>query len=284
MERETVFYLDLLGFRSLVEGDGRSAIKALTAVAEVLGAGSALHRVGNWAHRYALSDSVFLSDPDPANAIRWAAQTARMLTKASACRVLIRGGVAQGEVQHLRSVFGESKAAANLLGVAVSQAVDLETKTGEKGPRIFVEEKLARELTASDPSLAAWLLVPTPAPEIWEILWLLPESPSHFAKKGTWNELRWLTTRALELLGERGGHPRFGPHYRGFARLAARSLQRIADWADPVPKRERVSEMLPRQQLVKVLDRTSGIPDLDALLLLQIADRLASAANAPAPV
>lgn len=287
MARETVFYLDLLGFRSLAEGDGRSAVEALTAVAELFVPDSLLHQVGDWTHRYALSDSVFLTHPDPAEAIRWAAQTARRLPRNSAPGeiVLIRGGLAQGEVQHLRSVFGEASSPANLLGVAVSQAVDLEAKTGEKGPRIFVDESLAKAVADRDPSLAAWLLIPTPAPAIWEILWLLPKSPHRFEDDAAWDELGWLTALALELLADRGAHPRFGPHYRGFARLAARSLLRAADWVDPpIPHRERLAKMLPRRKLVEVLDKTSGIPDLDALLLLQASDRLARLADEPTSV
>lgn len=275
---ETVFYLDLLGFRSLAEGDGRPAVAALTAVAELFAPESPLHAVGEWTHRYALSDSVFLCHPAPGRAIVWAAQIARLLPKVSAGGeiVLVRGGMARGAVQHLRSVFGGSPEPANLLGVAVSQAVDLESKTGEKGPRVFVDESLAREVRASDPAIADWLLAPTPASGVWEILWLLPESPRRFEDNDAWRDLHWLVALALRLLGERGGHPRFGAHYRGFARLAARSLLRVADWAgQEVPQRNRLATVLPRRELVDVLDRTAGIPDFDALLLLEAADRLA---------
>jgi hypothetical protein len=281
---ETVFYLDLLGFRSLAEGDGRPAVEALTAVAELFAPDSPLHAVGEWSHRYALSDSVFLCHPSPGRAILWAAQTARRLPKVAAGGeiVLVRGGMARGEVRHLRSVFGGSNEPANLLGVAVSQAVDLESKTTEKGPRIFVDEHLAREAAARDPAIADWLLAPTPAPGVWDLLWLLPDSPRLLAKESAWRDLRWLTSLSLQLLADRGGHPRFGAHYRGFARLAVRSLLRIADWAGtPVPQRSRLAEMLPRRELVAVLDRTAGIPDLDALLLLDAADRLARVADEP---
>jgi hypothetical protein len=274
---ETVFFLDLLGFRSMTEGDGRSAVQALTTVAELYTPGSKLGEVGGWSHRYALSDSVFLTHPSPAPAVGWAAETARMILTASAGveLALVRGGMAHGAVQHLHGVFGQSGQPANLLGAAVSRAVELEAKTPEKGPRIFVEESLAKVVSTSHPVVGAWLLDPTAVSGVWEVLWPLPESPGNLGDDA-WRTLEWLTKISLALFEKRGGHARYGGHYRGFVRLVARSLLRIAEWtgSPAVPQRERVADLLPRRRLVEVLGRTSGIPELDALFLLDAADRL----------
>ena len=281
---ETVFFLDLLGFRSMAEGDGRSAVEALTAVAEVFGRDSPLHEIGEWSHRYALSDSVFLTHPRPASAVAWAAETARMLLTASAGGepVLIRGGMAHGAVQHLVSVFGQSQEPANLLGEAVVRAVGLESNPSEKGPRILVDERLATEVNDSHSAVGRWLLHPTASSGVSEILWPLPESPDDLGDD-TWSYLEWLTGCSLALFETRGGHARYGAHYRGFTRTVTQSLLRIADWtgSPAVSQRGRLAAILPRRRLVEILDRTSGIPELDALFLLNAADVLSRASGEP---
>lgn len=102
--------------------------------------------------------------------------------------LLVRGALAEGEVRHVKGIFLKSNDPANLVGQGVVDAVVLEQSSGLKGPRILIAEQLARELPQA---FADWLLRPTSAPGVCEVLWLLPPDPASFSvgegvSRGLW--------------------------------------------------------------------------------------------------
>lgn len=122
MVQEAVFYFDVLGFRHMAGGTADAAIDALSDLAEILRIPEIFNRTGAWSHRYALSDSVFLTRSDPAEALRDASELV----------------LATDEP-------------ANLAGPAVVEAVTLTEAYGLKGPRIFLSDALAGTIARSDP-------------------------------------------------------------------------------------------------------------------------------------
>jgi hypothetical protein len=273
MPQETVFYFDVLGFRQLAVGVA-DAVDVLTDLATLLQHDSLLPTARKWGQRYALSDSVFLTHPDPTTAIEQASDLVFNLFQLTRARpVLIRGGIAHGEVQHLKGIFLATEAPANLVGPAVVDAVMLEQSSGLKGPRILLSESLARAAAAP---LREWLLRPTSAPGVWEVLWLLPSSPSDVADYE--REMVTICETALELL-TLGGHPTAGAHYREFLLLAARALERLRQFARD--GRAHVGRpfgnLLPPQKVRSVLSVTSGMPDDYASSLLALLDSLNAA-------
>jgi hypothetical protein len=223
---ETVFYFDVLGFSGKAGGDAEAAVDALTDLAALLGTPAIAHLTGPWASRYALSDSVFLTHESAETAIRQAATLVFNLINLAPQGEeppLVRGGLASGEVKHVKGIFLESSKPANLVGQAVVDAVALAESSGLKGPRIFLSESLARSLPKP---LVAWLLRPTSSSGVWEVLWPLPAEPSEVANCAM--EVKNFCDRALKLLRTHGGNAVYGAHYRELLLLLARSIERIA--------------------------------------------------------
>ena len=73
MADDAILYFDVLGFRTKAAGSGASAVDALTALAQVVSGPNVISLTDEWTHRYALSDSVFLTHADPLHAVRQAA-------------------------------------------------------------------------------------------------------------------------------------------------------------------------------------------------------------------
>lgn len=281
MTEETVLFVDFLGFGAFSARPDTldEAKRALTSIAELLRPDSPFEAVGGWTHRYAVSDSVFLTHPDPVRALCWATELVQKVVYLSldeATPVLMRGGLAYGGVEHLRSAVVESADPRNVIGPAVVAAAKLD-EVHLKGPRLFVTEDLVDLIRAEQPSLVSWLLRPTSLYRVWEVLWLLPPSPEGLTKR--WNEVSSIADKAMVLLDRQGGNPGYGKHYRGFALLAARCVERIARGsrkdlfsqklpADP-------STLLPEARLLEILDNRSGIPREDSQALRQVAAAVA---------
>lgn len=258
MSQEAVFYFDVLGFRQMAERGSASAVDALSDLAALLQQERLFPGAQTWTHRYALGDSVFRTQTDPVAAIEQASDLVFNLFQLNRSRpFLIRGAIALGEVEHLKGTFLAGEEPANIVGPAVVQAVALEQASGLKGPRILVPEALAQSTPAS---LQEWLLRPTSAPWVWEILWLLPSSPGALAECE--DGIKAVCETALELLAL-GGHATAGAHYREFVLLVARSLVRLRQLAKTggVRLKTPVEDFLSAEKLRGILNSTSGLPD-----------------------
>lgn len=259
MKVETVFYFDVLGFSQMAKGDATKAVDALTDLSTLLWEPTISHIMKPWSHRYALSDSVFLIDNDPIVALENARHLVFNLVNFNSKQdhpVLVRGALAFGGVKHLKGIF-LTKEAANVVGPAVVRAVELEKSL--KGPRIFLAEDLARRIEEASPKLFQWLLRPTEASGVWEVLWVLPMTPEGFGAESTY--IADICDCALRLLQAHGGHPEYGAHYREFVLLCARSIERarpLVTWeVDIVPARG----YLPTDRVRQVCEGVSGLPD-----------------------
>jgi hypothetical protein len=183
-------------------------------------------RTGLWEHRYALSDSVFLTHRDPATALRLAGDLMFNLSTfglAQGRPTLVRGGMTFGEVEHVRNVFlTELTEPANLVGSGVLEAIELEG-TG-KGPRVFVGRELAARVEATEPALVQWLIREDDGGAS-ELLWLLPAGgPGMFSADEEW--IASVCAHAGRLYEQYGNEPQVGSHYEEFVLLAARSIAR----------------------------------------------------------
>lgn len=273
MGQETVFYFDILGFRQKAGGRAEDAVDALTDLTTLLGTPAIAHLMGPWGGRYALSDSVFLTHESPETAVRQAATLVFNLVNMTLTQdepLLVRGALAQGEVRHVKGIFLKGPEPANLVGQAVVDAVALEEGSGLKGPRILLSEELARSLPLS---LAAWLLRPTSAPGVWEVLWPLPIEPQGVVDDAM--DIKNLCARVLALLGTHGGHPSYGAHYRELLLLTVRCAARIV-WLC----RERGLQLPPmspffftRDDVLATCEATSGIPDEYVTTLMRLVER-----------
>ncbi len=260
MPQEAVFYFDVLGFRQMAAGTAEDAVDALSDLAALLQHENLFPSAKKWTHRYALGDSVFLTHAHPAVAIKQASDLVFNLFQLNLGKptpFLVRGAVAYGEVHHVRGVFLTTGEPANLVGHAVVEAVTLEQASGLRGPRILLSESLARGV---DAALRDWLLRPTSTAGVWEILWLLPASPSDVA--GYERAMASICDMAVSLLAS-GGHPVFGAHYREFAMLAARSVDRLRRFAGEglAQVGQTWSTFLPASKVRSVCEATSGLPD-----------------------
>lgn len=264
MAFETVLYFDGLGFRPMAGGAARAAVDALSALAELLRSPTIAQQTEQWSHRYALSDSVFLTHPDPVQALRQAGDLVFNLVNLNLTKddpVLVRGVPAHGEVRHLKGVFLVSEEPANLVGDAVVEAVTLEHTTGLRGPRILLSERLVHAIAATDRALVDWQLRPTAAPGVWEVPWLLSSNPADFAQDEL--AVKDLCDLALQLLQTKGGHPEYGAHYGEFALLAGRCMERVEKFrkrgviAPTLP----VTTFLPVVTVQEMCDATSGLLD-----------------------
>lgn len=260
MPEEAVFYFDVLGFRQMAAGAADDAVDALSDLAALLRHENLSPNAKKWSHRYALGDSVFLTHADPVVAIKQASDLVFnlfQLNLGKAAPFLVRGAVAYGEVHHVKGVFLTTDEPANLVGHAVVEAVTLEQAAGLRGPRVFLSESLARRV---DAGLRDWLLRPTSTTGVWEILWLLPASPADIS--GYEGAMVGICDMAVSLLA-RGGHPVSGAHYREFAMLAARSVDRLRRFAREglAQVGQPWSTLLPASKVRSVCVATSGLPD-----------------------
>jgi len=172
-----------------------------------------------WAHRYGLSDSLFLVAEDPITACSAAAElffNLAFYNREFPEAVLLRGAITLGQVRPAPPLFPET-ASANLVGEAVVRAVMLE-KAGTKGPRLLVSTEVANALEGER---ASWLL--EPLGDAYELLWLLPPDPS-----ATHPELVGAVAEtAVGLFLRHGSEEHVADHYLGYLRLALRSLLRL---------------------------------------------------------
>jgi len=277
MGSETVFYFDVLGFRHMAGGTAQAAVDALSDLAELLRSPAIAQQTEQWSHRYSLSDSVFLTYPDPAQALRQAGDLVFNLVNLNLTKddpVLVRGALAHGEVRHLKGIFLTSEEPANLVGDAVVEAVTLEHTTGLKGPRIFLSERLAHTIAAADKALAEWQLRPTAAPGVWEVLWLLPSNPADFVQDEL--AVKDLCDLSLQLLRTKGGHLEYGSHYREFTLLAGRCIERVEKFTKngTVTPTLLLTTFLPVPVLKEICDATSGLPDEYITQLLRLVESI----------
>jgi len=221
-----VFFADVLGFGRLSETLLGSAQDSLAAIANLLSRedvlGEILNRPG-WVARYGLSDSLFLVSEAPEEAVAAAAEiffNLAYVSHAGPAPVLMRGGIAKGQVAQVGPLFPES-AKANLVGPAVVEAVRLE-KTPLKGPRLFVASALAAEIEHGNSGLR-WLLDRREA--MCEILWPLPPR----ADQANGHLIGELCGKALALVERNAGDPEAGNHYLGYLDIAVRSLFRLLE-------------------------------------------------------
>ena len=277
MASETGFYFDVLGFRHMAGGTAQTAMTALSDVAEMLRSPAIAQHTEHWSHRYALSDSVFLTHPDPAQSLRQAGDVVFTMVSVNLTTddpVLVRGALAHGEVRHVKGIFLRSKEPANLVGDAVVEAVKLEQTAGLKGPRIFVPEPLAHTIAAADRALADWQLRPTSAPGVWEVLWVLPSTPADFAHDEL--AVKDLCALALQLLKTKGGHAEYGAQYREFALLAGRCIERVEQFTSrgalttTIP----LTTFLPVTAVREIGNMTSGLPDEYMTQFLRLLDSI----------
>ena len=262
MNEEAVFYFDVLGFQARAAGSAASAIDALSALAQILGTPQLTALTGQWAYRYSLSDSVFLTAADPLSAAKQAGALVFSLVHFTGTDdepVLVRGALAFGPVRHLRGIFLTTSEAANLVGPAVVDAVRLE-QIGLRGPRIIIPESLVAILAARDSEFVKWTLRPTALPGVWEVLWLLPAHPKDLKDEEL--SLMDVSGLAVQLFKKHEGHPAYGTHYREFLLLAARSVARALRYVErheaaltiPIPS------LLPAREIAEACESMSGLP------------------------
>ena len=225
-ESAAVLFFDVLGFSARIREDTASAVDALSDLATILATDEVFTRTARWEHRYALSDSVFLTHGEAATALRLAGDLMFNLATFRIAQnhpTLVRGGLAFGEVEHVRNVFlTDTNTPANLVGPAVLEAIELE-KAG-KGPRIFLARELVTRVRTTEPALVQWLIREEPRQEP-ELLWLLPVGgPEKFSADEEW--IAQVCADAVGLYEQHGNEPEAGPHYEEFVLLAARSIAR----------------------------------------------------------
>ena len=146
---------------------------------------------------------------------------------------------------------------------AVDALTDLATLLGT--PAIA---QMARSLP---PRLVDWLLRPTSAPGVWEVLWPLPTDPKDVVNDAIC--IKDLSDRALTLLRTHGGHPSHGAHYRELLLLAARCAARITRLCrEEAIKLPPVSPFLTRADVLASCEATSGIPDEYVTALMRLVE------------
>ena len=251
-ESAAVFFFDVLGFSARIRQDTASAVDALSDLAAILSADEIFARTARWEHRYALSDSVFLTHREAATAVRLAGDLMFNLTTfglAQGRPTQVRGGLAFGEVAHVRNVFlTEAHEPANLVGPAVLEAIELE-KAG-KGPRIFLARELVARVRTTDAALVRWLIREEPG-QAPELLWLLPVTgPETFSGDEEW--IAQVCAAAVRLYEQHGNEPEAGVHYEEFVLLAARSIARAFAMRDAGSD---VQIRRPREAFFEIADR-----------------------------
>lgn len=277
MRQETVFHFDVLGFRHMAGGTARAAVEALSDLAELLRSPAIAQQTAQWSHRYSLSDSVFLTHPDPVQAVRQARDLVFTLAHADVTRaepVLVRGALACGEIYHVPGIFLTSDEPANLVGEPVMEAILLEHASGLKGPRIFVSEHFMQTITITDHRFAEWQLRPTAASGVWEVLWLLPTDPDALYREE--HAVQEVCQLALRLLKRNGGHREYGAQYRAFALLAGRCVERMEKWGrnGQVTLTLPLTEFLSVAAVKEICDTTTGLPDEYVTELLRLVESI----------
>lgn len=225
-EVTAVFFFDVLGFSARIRQDTATAVDALSDLAAILTTDAVFAKTGHWEHRYALSDSVFLTHREPATALRLAGDLMFNLTTFGLAQnrpTMVRGGLAFGEVDHVRNVFlTDAAEPTNLVGPGVLEAIELE-KAG-KGPRIFLANDFVARVRSADPAIARWLVREEGGRDA-ELLWLLPAGgPEMFSADEEW--ISDVCAHAVRLFEQYGGESDAGVHYEEFVLLAARSIAR----------------------------------------------------------
>jgi hypothetical protein len=257
-----VFFADILGFgEASLEPTAVGARDSLSLFADLLSMTDTVSRILNWegwVERYGLSDSLFLVAEDAGAGAAAAAElffNLAYVSHAGEMPVLLRGGVAWGEVLTVGPLIKES-GAANLVGAAVVHAVRLE-RSAAKGPRLFVDEATAQEIGRAD-SGRGWLLDGRSRKH--ELLWLLPPSPDDTSGSLIGEMCGW----ALDLIERFGEDAEVREHYLGYLDLVIRSLCRLEEYrpgdaAEAIglcglrERRPRLEQLLmaPEQQLIQ---------------------------------
>jgi hypothetical protein len=221
-----VFFADILGFkvRSLADS-AQPALDALSDVAGVLAENDELARylqLDQWFCRYALSDSLFLVSENAEQACSAAAElffNLAFLNSFGDEGVLLRGGVAGGNVEVIRPLFPET-GSGNLVGEAVVKAVQLEASE-VKGPRLFISEDVVQSLLQRESDRAKWIIDQRSMPA--ELLWLLPPNAEELNELFIGDVCR----SAVDLFLRNCERKRVGLQYVGYLELIARSLERL---------------------------------------------------------
>lgn len=267
---EAVFFFDILGFSSWVRQPGPEDPDPLSYLAEFLGRRESAALIGRWPHRYALSDSVFLTHPDPLTAVDQAcALFSSLFYMDTDTPALLRGAIAFGAVKHVPGVF--LKASRNLVGPAVVDAVELEKEHGLKGPRIFLRNSLAQTLLRLRPSRVGWQLRATSAAGLWETLWMLPPEPQAFGDDQMLDLVKF-TEGALKLFRKHAAHPGYGAHYRELLLVAAHSAARVEKFsvAGTTARHYKREQFLRADEVADACAATTGLPDFYADQLLSL--------------
>ncbi len=261
MSTGVVFYFDVLGFRQMSAGTGKRARDSLTSLAELLGDGGLRKFGGRWSGRFALSYSVFLTHADPVTAFKSAQAFFFNLMALSAEKkrpLLIRGALAHGTFRRPAGVLGTP----NIVGQAVVDAVALEEGSHITGPRLLLNDALARRLIRADHRVK-WQLRPTPCRGVWETLWILPPDPDQIDDLRA--RIKDVCQHAVKLAARYGGNETYGGHYRQYVLLAARSVGRIARLEPRLGGA--VAEMLRPRDVRRLCDSVSGLPEVFVLQL-----------------
>lgn len=261
MANEAVFYGDVLGFKARIKARDGGELDALSDLALML-SDPLSKQTGQdrWQHRYALSDSVFLTHEDPAAALRAGADLMFNLAyynKDEEAATLIRAGMAFGPVQHVKGIFLDTgQEPANLVGEGVLQAIELAEETGMKGPRVLLAESIVEEVRKRDASLIERIVIPTEIAGVWEMAWLLPANVEEL--NGL--QLRNIGEMAMRFLRRWGGHPKIGAHYREFMMLVLRSVAKMKRWSREERQRLGDTSIVDKRALLDALALTTGLP------------------------
>jgi len=177
-----VFFADILGFGSLCQEPGASpALDALSDIARILSVENNVARFlnsYNWDKRFALSDSLFLVGTDREGVCKAASEfffNLAFYNIGSVSPVLVRGAIAEGNIQYAEPIFPET-GKINIVGDAVVSAVSME-KFGPKGPRLFISRSLFYSLNKDKNSSGISRIIEQADENFYEILWLLPPRP-----------------------------------------------------------------------------------------------------------
>lgn len=105
-----------------------------------------------------------------------------------------------------------------------------------------------------------WLLRPTAASGVWEVLWPLPDRPSALEDEEL--SIKDLCALAVRLLRTHGGHPTYGEQYREFLLLVSRSIERATRYvhAKKAHVRLGLADFVPLADVMEACESTSGLP------------------------
>jgi len=263
-----VFFADILGFGNLSKRQEASpALDALSDIARILSVENSVARFlnsYNWDKRFALSDSLFLVGTDREGVCEAASEfffNLAFYNIGSESSVLVRGAIAEGNIQYAEPIFPET-GKINIVGDAVVNAVSME-KYGPKGPRLFISRSIFDSFNENENTSCVSRIFEKVNEEFYEILWLLPPRPGPITDEMSYM-IAELCVVILGLFERHCGNPKFGPHYVGYLDLALRSLIRLKS-SDP----EKTSTIVKKIELTQVLRNgktCSSIPGVPELL------------------